>query len=130
MNIKIRYKRRRLRWRLIFGIFWLILGVLSIPTNFENYLNYGYIIAGLFYIGNYMFKSKNQYLTIDNKSITLNNLIPKKVNLADLKRIKKIAGDYILQSDKTELRIEVRLIEKNSLKDLKTILNHLDLKSN
>ena len=127
--MKIRYKRRRLRWNLIFGIFWLILAILAIPSNSDNYLNYGYIVAGLFFIGNHIFKSKNQYLTIENGSITLNNLIPKKVHLNDLKRIKKLDGDYILQTDKTELRIETRLIDKNSLKDLKTILNNLNMKS-
>ena len=77
--MKIRYKRRYLRWNLVFGIFWLLLGVIAIPNNSENFLNYGYLIAASLYIGNYILKSKNQYLTIDNNSITLQNLIPKKI---------------------------------------------------
>ncbi len=128
--MRIRFKRRHLRWNLIFGLFWLILGVISIPNNSENYLNYGYLIVGLLYIGNYLFKSKNQYLTIDNETITLNNLIPKRVNLNDLKLIKKTAEFYILQTEKSELRIKTSLIEKNSLKDLKAILKNLKVKNN
>lgn len=128
--MKIRYKRRFLRWNLIFGIFWLLLGVISTSNNSENYLNYGYLIVALLYIGNYLHKSKNQYLTIDNDSITLNNLIPKKIYQIDLVQIKKSAGDFILQTDKIELRVETRLIDKNSLKDLEKILKHLNNNNN
>jgi len=128
--MKIRYKRRYLRWNLVFGIFWLILGVISISNNSENYLNYGYLIVALLYIGNYVLKSKNQYLTIDNNSITLHHLIPKKIELTDLVQIKKSAGDFILQTDKTDFLIKTRLIDKNSLKDLKKILKHLNINNN
>ena len=93
-------------------------------------MNYGYLIAAFLYIGNYLLKSKNQYLTIDNDSITLHNLIPKKIYQNDLVKIKKITGDFILQTDKSELRIRTRLIDKNSLKDLKKILKHLDFNNN
>ena len=128
--MKIRYKRRRLRWNLIFGLFWIILGVISTSNNPDNYLNYGYLIAGSLYIINYLLKSTNQYLTIDNDMISLNNIFPKQILLKDLERIEKFSNGYILQSDKSEIKIEFRLIEKNSLKDLKKIIKNLNLKSN
>ena len=128
--MKIRYKRRFLRWNLIFGIFWFVLGVISISNNSENYLNYGYLIVALLYIGNYLLKSKNQYLTIENGIITLHHLIPKKIELTDLVQIKKSAGDFILQTDKSDFRIKTRLIDKNSLKDLKKILKQLNINNN
>ena len=127
--MKIRYKRRRLRWNLIFGLFWIILGVISTSNSPDNYLNYGYLIAGLLYIISYLLKSTNQYLTIDNDMISLNNIFPKQMLLKDLERIKKSAKGYILQSDKCEIKIEFRLIEKNSLKDLKKIIKNLEFKS-
>ena len=114
-----------LRWIFVFGIFWFILGVISITNNSENYFNYWYLIASLLYFGNYFFKSKNQYLTFEDDLITLNNLIPKKLNLADLKQIKKSGKDYILRTENNELHIKTRLIDKNSLKDLKAILKQL-----
>ena len=116
----------RLRWILIFAIFWLILGVISIPNNPTNYMNYGYLIIGFLFLGNYIFKSKNQYLTIDSEMITIHTLVPKKIILTDLKKIKKLARDYILVSENGEIRIETRLIEKNSLKDLKKTLKNLE----
>ena len=124
MKIQIRYKRLHLRWIFVFGLFWLILGVIAITNNFENYFNYGYLIAALLYFGIYFFKIKKQYLTFENNVITLNKLIPKKINLADLKQLKKSEGDYILKSDIEELYIKTRLIDKNSRKDLNTILKN------
>jgi len=123
--MKIRYKRRILRWNFIFGIFWLILGVIAISNNSDNYLNFGYLIAALFYLINYALKSKNQYVGFENGMITLYHLIPKTLLIQDLKKIKKIGGNYILESDEFELKIETNVIEKNSLKDLKTILKNL-----
>lgn len=124
----IRYKHKRLRWNVVFGLFWVIIGVISISANPVNYLNYGYIIAGLLYFGNFIVKSTNQYVTIENGIISLNYLIPKKIHLNELTQIKSVAGDYILKTEKTELRIKTRLIEKNSLKELKKVLNNLNLK--
>jgi len=128
--MRIRFKRRYLRWNLVFGLFWLILGVISISNNSENYLNYGYLIAALLYVGNYVLKSHNQYLTVDSDAITINNLFPKKVNLNDLILIKKSKKIYILKTEISELRIKTSLIEKNSLKDLKAILKNLKVNSN
>ena len=126
--MKIRYKRLHLRGIFIFGLFWLILGIISITNNSENYFNYGYLLASLLYFGNYLFKSKNQYLTIEEGSITLNNLFPQRINLDDLKRIKIKGKVYILQTENYELQIKTNLIEKNSLKDFKAILKSLKLK--
>jgi len=115
-----------LRWRFIFGLFWLILGVISITNNLENYFNYGYLIASFLYFGIYFYKSKYQYLTIGNGEIKLNKIIPQRISLEDLNRIKKKGKNYILQSEKSELRVNTSLIEKNSLKDLNLILRKLN----
>ena len=124
-KIEIRYKRMHLRWRFVFGLFWLILGIISITNNSENYFNYGYLIASLLYFGIYFFKSKYQYLTIEDGSIILNNFFSQRINFADLNQIKKKGKSYILQSEKSEIQIDTRLIDKNSLKDLKVILKNL-----
>ncbi|MBL4939325.1 MAG: hypothetical protein JKY16_03465 [Lutibacter sp.] len=126
--MKIRYKRLHLRGIFIFGLFWLILGIISITNDSENYFNYGYLLASLLYFGNYLFKSKNQYLTIEEGSITLNNLFSQSINLEELKRVKIKGKVYILQTERSELQIKTNLIDKNSLKDFKAILKSLKLK--
>lgn len=128
-KIEIRYKRMHLRWRFIFGLFWLILGIISITNNSENYFNYGYLIASLFYFGIYFFKSKYQYVTIEDGTIILNHFFSQSINFADINQIKKKKKSYILQSEKSELIIDTTLIDKNSLKDLKVVLKNLKPKN-
>ena len=127
--MKIRFTKKRLKHYLIFGILWLVLGTTAVIFNSDNIFNYGYLIIGILYFGTYLFENNKQYLTIENKIISKNHLIPKKINLNEIKRIKKFAGDYILKTDSTELRINTELIEKNSLAELDTVLENLNIET-
>jgi len=109
---------------------WLVLGTTAVIFNSENVFNYGYLIIGILYLGTYLFKNNNQYLTIENGTISKNHLISKKINLNEIKRIKKFAGDYILKTDSTELRINTELIEEKSLAELNNVLENLNLETN
>uniref|UniRef100_UPI00404A11F6 hypothetical protein n=1 Tax=Gelidibacter sp. TaxID=2018083 RepID=UPI00404A11F6 len=128
--MKIRFTKKRLKHYLIFGILWLVLGTTSVIFNSDNIFNYGYLIMGILYLGTYLFENNKQYLTIENGIISKNHLIPKKINLNEVKRIKKFAGDYILKTDSTELRINTELIEEKSLAELNTVLENLNLETN
>ena len=125
--MKIRFKKKRLKYYMIFGILWLILGTTALIFNPENFFNYGYLLMGILYVGTYLFENKKQYLTIENGIITKNHLIPKKINLNEIKRIKKFAGEYILKTDSVEFRINTELIEENSLVELNSVLEKLTL---
>uniref|UniRef100_UPI00404AE5D5 hypothetical protein n=1 Tax=Gelidibacter sp. TaxID=2018083 RepID=UPI00404AE5D5 len=127
--MKIRFTKKRLKYYLIFGIIWLVFGTTAVIFNSENVFNYGYIIIGILYFGTYLFENNKHYLTIENGIISKNHLIPKKINLNEIKRIKKFAGDYILKTDSTELRINTELIEEKSLAELKTVLENLNLET-
>ena len=52
-----------------------------------------------------------------------------KINLNEIRRINKFAGDYILKTDSTELRINTELIEEKSLEELHTLLDNLNLET-
>ena len=127
--MKIRFTKKRLKHSLIFGIVWLALGTTAVIFNSDNVFNYGYLIIGFLYFGTYLFENNKQYLTIENGIISKNQLIPKKINLNKINRIKKFAGDYILKTDSTELRINTELIEKKSLTELDTVLENLNLET-
>ena len=127
--MKIRFTKKRLKHYLIFGIIWLVFGTTAVIFNSENVFNYGYIIIGILYFGTYLFENNKHYLTIENGTISKNHLIPKKINLNEIKRIKKFAGDYILKTDSTELRINTELIEEKSLAELNTVLENLNLET-
>lgn len=127
--MKIRFTKKRLKHYLIFGIIWLLFGTTAVIFNSENVFNYGYIIIGILYFGTYLFENNKHYLTIENGTISKNHLVPKKINLNEIKRIKKFAGDYILKTDSTELRINTELIEEKSLAELNTVLGNLNLET-
>ncbi len=133
--MNIRFKKKRFRYYLIFGILWLVLGTVAVIFNPDNIFNsanifdYGYLVIGILYIGTYLFENKKQYLTIENGIISKNHLIPKKINLNEIKRIKKFAGEYILKTDETELTINTELIEEKSLAELNTVLENLNLET-
>ena len=125
MKMKIRYTKRRLRSYLIFGVIWLILGISAIAINPENIFGYGYWVIGALCFGAYLFESKQQYLTIENGIVSKNQLLPQKINLNEVKQVKKFAGDYILKTDSAELRIHTKRIEKESLGELEAVLEKI-----
>ena len=127
--MKIRFTKKRLKHYLIFGIVWLVFGTIAVIFNSDNVFNYGYLIIGILYFGTYLFENNKQYLTIENGIISKNQLIPKKINLNEITRIKKFAGDFILKTDSTELRINTELIEKKSLSELNSVLENLNLET-
>ena len=127
--MKIRFTKKRLKHYLIFGILWLVFGTTAVIFDSENVFNYVHLIIGILYFGTYLFENNKQYLIIENGIISKNHLIPKKINLNEIRRINKFAGDYILKTDSTELRINTELIEEKSLEELHTLLDNLNLET-
>ena len=69
-------------------------------------------------------------MTIENGIINVNGPFGKKINLTEIKRIKKFAGDYILKTDKNELTINTQIIEPKSLTELNAELEKLNVEWN
>ncbi|MEM6801694.1 MAG: hypothetical protein AAF696_09850, partial [Bacteroidota bacterium] len=105
----IHYTQKRLKRNLIIAGLWLILGIIAIVSSSSGIFIYGYLALGVLYLGAYLFERKNQYLTIETGIISKNHLIPKKIKLAEINRIQRIAGNYILKTDAGELRINPSL---------------------
>ncbi|WP_295982884.1 hypothetical protein [uncultured Algibacter sp.] len=109
-------------------ILWLIFVVFNLISNdFGEWTAYTWLGISVMYIAIYSFDYFNQYLTIQNNVIKENHLFGKKINLNEIKRIKKFAGDYILQTDKTELTINTQIIDQNSLTELNAELEKLNV---
>ncbi|EDP72282.1 hypothetical protein FBALC1_14312 [Flavobacteriales bacterium ALC-1] len=129
--MKIQYKKRHLNINLFFGIVWLIFGLLGIFTKEELYwTDYGWLIISMLYFTIYFYQKQNKYLSIENGMLKLNSPFGKKIKLTEIKRIKKFAGDYIIKTDKTELTISTQIIDPNSLVELNTELEKLNLQWN
>ena len=126
--MRIEYKKRHLRINLILGIVWLIFGFLGIFTKENTYwTDYGYIVISILYLVLYFYQKQNKYLTIENGILKINGSFGKKINLNDVKQIRKFAGDYILKTGKKELTINTQIIDPNSLAELNAELEKLNV---
>ncbi len=126
--MKIRYKKKRLTSNLIIGIVWAAFGLLTFSYDAEaRWMDFGYIVMALLYLGQYAYESSKQYLTVTKHSIRKNRFFGNSLKLNKITRIKKFAGDYILQTDTEELIINTDWIAEKSLLELNRILSQLNL---
>jgi hypothetical protein len=128
--MKIRFKKKRLYINLILGLVWTGLGVFSLLEDESlSWTDYGYLVIGILYLGHYLYDLNNQYLKIENGSIRKNILygFGKKINLNEINRIEKYAGDYILRTLTKELKINTEFIKEKSLAEFNEILKKINL---
>jgi hypothetical protein len=128
--MKIRFKKKRLYINLILGLLWIGIVVFSLLEDASlRWTDYGYLVAGIVYLGHYLYDINNQYLTIENGSIRKNVLygFGKKINVNEINRIEKYGGDYIIRTLEKELKINTGLIEEKSLEEFNEILKKLNL---
>lgn len=129
--MKIQYKKRQLNFNLIFGIIWLTYFLVKLIFDEEiHWIDYGWILISLAYFGVYFYQKKYKYVSIENGILTVNGPFGKKLNLNEIKRIKKFAGDYIIKTDNKELTINTQIIEPNSLAELNAELEKLNVEWN
>ncbi|APY09882.1 hypothetical protein BWZ22_00875 [Seonamhaeicola sp. S2-3] len=129
--MKIGYKKKHLNVNLILGLVWLIWFFVGVFEKKEpNWTDYGWIVISIMYLGLYFYQKNYKYLTIENGIINVNGPFGKKLNLTEIKRIKKFAGDYILKTDKNELTINTQIIDPNSLAELNKELEKLNVEWN
>jgi hypothetical protein len=126
--MKIHYQKKRLHTSLLLGVLWLTISTIGIFTK-ENrsWTDFGFFLISILYFGMYFYEKKNQYLTLDTHFLSLNQPFGKKIELSELIQIKKFAGDYILKTAKTELRINTQIIDSKSLSELDAELNKLNV---
>ena len=126
--MKIKYKPKHLNINLIFGLFWLIWFFIGVFGKEEpNWTDYGWIVISLMYLGMYFYQKNYNYLSIENGFIKQNWPFGKKMNLNEIKRIRHFAGEYILKSELNKMKINIQLINEESLLELKTELKKLDV---
>ena len=129
--MKIHYKKRQLNFNLTFGIIWLSFFLLQLSYDDElHWTDYGWIFISLAYFGFYFYQKKYKYLTINHGILTVNGPFGKTINLNEIKRIKKFAGDYILKTENQELIINTHVIDPNSLTKLNSELEKLQVEWN
>lgn len=124
----IRYKKKRLRFLLIMIVLWVGLLIANLLFNdFDTWSQIVGILLPILFIIMYAYQYLNPYLTITNELIYLNSPFSEKIGLKKVNKIREFAGEYILESDKKELRIDTTLIDPESLTQLNEKLKSLNL---
>jgi len=126
--MKIKFKNRFIKFNLIFGILWIFFFILATFFKDElNWMDFGYLVISVLYLGLYFYQRENQYLILENGYIKYNRPFGSKLDLSEVKAIRKFAGDYILKSDNKDFTIDTQLIDPESLVNLNTELNKLEV---
>ncbi|MBO0329260.1 hypothetical protein [[Muricauda] lutisoli] len=126
--MKIKYRNRHLNINLALGLLWFAWFLTTYFTSEEvSWSEYGLGLFSLVYFGFYFYQKQNKYVTIADGYIQINAPFGKKLNLNEVQRIRKFAGDYILKTDKKELVINTKIVDTDSLKDLDNELQKLDV---
>jgi len=109
MDIKLRYNIKNQRFYIIVGgLFILLAGIELIASNEIRYFN---ITLALLYIAPYFYHKKVPFLTIQKGVLKQNWWFGKSIDSKDINEIKYFAGEYIIRSQKKELRIDTHIID-------------------
>lgn len=109
MDIKLRYNIKNQRFYIIVGgLFILLAGIELIASNEIRYFN---ITLALLYIAPYFYHKKVPFLTIQKGVFKQNWWFGKSIDSKDINEIKYFAGEYIIRSQKKELRIDTHIID-------------------
>ena len=122
------YKKSRLTFYKVMILFWMSLAILNLLFNEStSWSFYLMLIISIFSVVSYLYSFFNHYLTIENGILKQNQPYGKRINLKEIKTIKKFAGDYTLKTEQKELKINTELIDKDALSELNKILTELNL---
>ncbi|WP_424493749.1 hypothetical protein [Salinimicrobium sp. GXAS 041] len=114
--MRIRFSKRHLRTDFLLGGCFFALGCLGFV--FQNpFLSYGLSAVGILNLVQYFYKRKEKYLEISNNELILNIIFQrkKKINLKEVTRVKKFAGEITFFASYGHLKINTDLIAKEDL---------------
>ena len=125
--MKIYYKLKVQRLNLILGFVWLFNGIIQVTIfNSNRWFSYFWFLLALIYFALYFQQRSVKYLSIENGMIKENWLFGKSIQLSKVKTITHLADEYVLKSDDKEFRIQIPLIQNDSLLVLHDKLKQLD----
>ncbi len=119
-DIAIRYNQKQARLGLVFGIFFLVLGILSIALRSHNLLfPFG---MGIVYVVMYFYKKRVLY--VYTKDGYLKKDFGKKIPIDDI-----FAGDYIFKSKHATITVDKNVVDKSSVEQMENFINAIRAKS-
>jgi len=125
--MKIPFKKRHLNSNLIYGLLFMVTGLIILKSNQDPWHAVFSILLPILYVAKYFLLKHYKYLTLDKGVIKVNNLFGKQIKMVEINQIEKYAGKYIIKTDKKKLSIDTHIIEKKSLIALNAALEDLNV---
>lgn len=134
--MKINYNPTRLKSNLNFGLAFLLFGLVTfiveyIVSDYNSMSNHSIsaslVIGGFISILYYYYDNSVQFLSIKNGVIKQHGLFGPRVKLKEIIELKEFAGDYFLKTKRKTMIIDTSIIDAESKKKLKEVLNELGL---
>ena len=123
--MKIRYCRSLIRNNYGYGLTMIGLGIFAVYINSSSVLSYLWIVLGILQAGTSHYREKYQYLTIRENKLIRHSLIPKSIELSEIRRVRKFVDSYKIETHNQSMRIEKDFIEGESLHKLNLFLENL-----
>ena len=127
--MKIKFKKKRIVYNLIFSIVFIVLGLYNIFSEYIKWNKSSALIIGSLCLVTTIFEIITHYIVIKNGTLRKYSFwaFHKDIELQNIIEIKSVAEDYIVFTETTKLKIQVELIADDSLEELIRILSELDL---
>ncbi len=127
MKMKIRYIKNRSFFNIGFGTLMILVGLFAVYKNKFSIYSYLWVVLGALQLGAAWYERKKQYITIEDDKLTKHSLIPKSIEIREIRKIKKDSNSYKIETSEKSLKIDKRKIEPESLYRLEDYLNGLEL---
>ncbi|TLG99010.1 hypothetical protein BZARG_03540 [Bizionia argentinensis JUB59] len=126
-DLIIKYQKKRQYINLFIGCLWIALGAYGLWSSDGIRWSRIIIIAvGTIQVGMVIWNLKYQYLTMTENFIKENFLFGKKILMQDIIHVKKIKGNYAINTADKELVIKTNLIAEDSLIELLFFMGTLE----
>lgn len=124
--IKVNYNEKVLKQHLVLAILWFAIAIVSgfFGSSLTS-VSVGFYLASISYIVIHVVQKKRGYVVLKDGELTIRNLIPKKIEVADVIQTRRFAGDLILKSKEKEVKIDLSLVNQEEMEKLQKELNRL-----
>lgn len=115
---------------MVLGFIWIGLAILRIwEDGNAGWMDYGFLLVGMLYLGHFVYDSYHQYIVIKNGVVSKNMLYGFEtiMEFDEITSVQNTSGYYILKTKTKSLKIDLDLVEVESLIRLKSFLDNLKL---
>ncbi|WP_051205333.1 hypothetical protein [Salinimicrobium xinjiangense] len=123
--MKVRYPKSRIQNNFVYGLLMIGVGLFAVYINRTSVFSYLWVFIGLLQLCTALYQKKYQYLTIEGNRLVKHSLIPKSIEISNIKRIRKYVNSYRIETCNGSILIEKNFVEEESLRELNHFLESL-----